>query len=180
MAAFMLESLVLRGVLVLRDELAVGLRLDTGVEVNPQTPGIRNSRRHPAPNCRKPDMQPAAGPDVGYPTSGVKPGAGRSRRQLGSPMRPGAARTTRRTALWRTTFGGQTSTVVSSSRAISAGLVASVSEETILHLAARQSEKHSVENRFPGEAFAKLPVKPCWRKPAGPTPPVSMRENEGR
>jgi len=180
MAAFMLESLVLRGVLVLRDELAVGLRLGTGLKVDPRTPGIRNSRRHPAPSCRQPDTQPAAGPEVGYPTSGAMPGAGRSRRQLGSPMLPGAARITRRTALSRTTFGGTTSTVATSCRAISPDLVASVSEETILHLAARQSENLFEDKRSSTEAFDHLPVKPGWRKPAGRTPPVSMREIEGR
>ena len=108
MVAFMLESLVLRGS-VLSDVRVVGLRLGTGLKVDPRTPGIRNSRRHPAPSCRQPDTQPAAGPEVGYPTSGAMPGAGRSRRQLGSPMLPGAARITRRTALSRTTFGGTTS-----------------------------------------------------------------------
>jgi hypothetical protein len=144
MVAFMLESLVLRGVLVVGDELAVGLRLGTGTKANPRTRAIRNSTQA-APGCRKPDMQAVAEPDEGYSSSGVKPGAGRSRRLLASRILVGAART---------------------------------SES--LRLAARQSEKHLQEKRFPGEAFARLPVPPCWRKPAGRTPPVGIRENEGR
>jgi hypothetical protein len=83
MFAFTLESLVLRGS-VLRDVLAVSLRLvGFGVEANTGTPGIANSKRHPSPGCRMPDAQPALDALVEYSTSGITPGAGRSRRQLG-------------------------------------------------------------------------------------------------
>jgi hypothetical protein len=177
MFAFTLESLVLRGVLVLRDELTVGLRLGFGTKANPQSPVIRNSRRHPAPGWRLPDVQPVDGTVGDYP-SGVLPGAGRSRRQPGAPMLPGAARTVRRTALPRPTTGGPTTTVASSCRAIAAQLDAPVGEE-ILPLAARQSEKHSGEKRYSPDAFAALSVSPCRRKPAGRTPPVSIRETDG-
>jgi hypothetical protein len=168
MFAFTLESLVLRGVLVLRGEPAVGLRLGSGTKANPQATTIRNSTRHPAPGWRLSTVPSVAKPDGDYSPSGEMPGAGRSRRQLGALMLPGAARTR----------GGSATTVASSLPGISAQLDAPVSE-AIPSLAVRQSEKQSGEKRFPGEAFARLPVTPCWRKPAGRTPPVSMRENDG-
>jgi hypothetical protein len=98
MIAFMLESKVLRGS-VLRDVLAVGLRLGTSLEANPPAPEIRNSMRHPSPGCRPSDGQGVVKPRVDYPTKGITPGAGRSR-QPGTWVLPGATRTTRRTISW--------------------------------------------------------------------------------
>jgi len=139
MAAFMLESLVLRGS-VLRDELAVGLRLGTGAKANPQAPMVSKSP-NPAPVWRTPNGQPGVGPEVDYPTSGVTPGAGRSRRQLGSRVLPGTARTTRwsSTRCWPTR-GGSTSAIAANCWAISAGFVALASEETSCSLAVKQSK----------------------------------------
>jgi hypothetical protein len=90
MAAFMLESLVLRGVCVLRDEAVVGLRLGASAKANMHAPGIRNSR-HPLPGGRKPAGQTGSGPDVDYSTKGDMPGAGRSRRPFGARSLPEAA-----------------------------------------------------------------------------------------
>src|SRR5437660_11500930 len=90
MFAFTLESLVLRGA-VLRDVLAVGLRLGSSLEAN-TPPTVRNSMRHPSPGCRTPDGQGVVKPDVGYPTKGITPGTGRFRRQPGTPALPGSAR----------------------------------------------------------------------------------------
>jgi hypothetical protein len=161
----MLESLVLRGVSVLRDEVAVGLRLGTSPKANGQTPGIGNSNRHPAPGGGKPEGQPGSGPDVDYSTKGILPGAGRSR-SLGARVLPETARTT--------------SSAAANRRAIPAGFAASANEGSFLPLAARQGEDLRAELNSAREVLEDLPVKPCWRKPAGRTPPVSMRANEGR
>ncbi len=80
MVAFLLESLVLRGS-VLRDSVAVSLRLGIGAEAQAQTPETSPCWQHPLPNCRLADGKPDANPGVGYPTPGIMPGAGRSRRQ---------------------------------------------------------------------------------------------------
>jgi hypothetical protein len=94
MAAFKLQSLVLRGS-VLRDGLASGLRLGFGLNANTQVPGVRHSKRRPAPARCGPDMPGDVDPEVGTPTEGVTPGAGRSRRSSGSHARPQAAITRR-------------------------------------------------------------------------------------
>jgi len=165
MAAFMLESLVLCGVSVLRDEVAVGLRLGTSPKAHGQISGIGNSNRHPAPGGGKPDGESGSEPQVDYSTKGNLPGPGRSR-SFGARVLPDAARTT--------------SAVAANSRAISAGFAALASEDSFLPLAARQSEALRVEPMSAREVLEDLPVKPCWRKPAGRTPPVSMRANGGR
>jgi hypothetical protein len=170
MAAFMLKSLVLRGVSVLRDEVAVGLRLGTSAKASLHAPGIRNSNRHPAPGCDKPDGQPGSGPDVDYSTKGITPGAGRSR-SLGCRVLPDAA---------RTTPPGLTSAVAANIRAIPACFAALASEDSLRILVARQSEALPAEHESAREVLEDLPVKPSWRKPAGRTPPVGMRANEGR
>jgi len=180
MAAFMLESLVLRGVTVLRDELAVGLRSGTGEKANMHAPGIRNSKRHPSPGCRLPDLQPVVGPVVDYSTPGVTPGAGRSRRQFGAHVLPGGTRTPGRLTTEQPTFGGTPSAIAAMRSAIPAGLAALASEARLLPLAARQSEDLRAELASARTVLQTLPVKPSWRKPAGRTPPVSTRENEGR
>jgi hypothetical protein len=69
----MLEPVVLRGIVVREDALAVELRLGTS-KANAQAPGNRNSTRHPSLAG-----QGVFGPDVDYPASGDRPGAGRPR-----------------------------------------------------------------------------------------------------
>jgi hypothetical protein len=90
MAAFMLESLVLRGS-VLLGELAVVVRHGTSVAANRQSPEIDNSTRNPLHSGYRPTSQPAD-PDGPKPNSGVMPGAGRSRRWFGSPTFAGCSR----------------------------------------------------------------------------------------
>jgi hypothetical protein len=80
MVAFMLESLVLRGS-VLRDSVAVSLRLGIGAEAQVQTPQTTPCWQGPLSDCRTADGKPDVNPGVGYPMPGVTPGAGRSRRQ---------------------------------------------------------------------------------------------------
>lgn len=50
MAVFLLESLVLRGVAVLRDGSGVGLRLGAGCKTKPGAPSVTISMRRPLPN----------------------------------------------------------------------------------------------------------------------------------
>jgi hypothetical protein len=134
MFAFTLESLVLRGS-VLRDVLAVELRLGTGLEANSHAPEIRNSMRPPLPGGLTPDGQSVVKPDVGYPTKGITPGAGRSRRQPGAHVLSGAARTTWPTTPWWPANGGTPSAAAATCRAIAACVVAPASEDTSLLLA---------------------------------------------
>jgi hypothetical protein len=82
MAAFTLESLVLRGVSVLCDEIAVGLRRGTSYAAGAKTPGIQVSMRH-APFAWRPAFnKPAQRPDPVVDTDLVATaaiGTGRSR-----------------------------------------------------------------------------------------------------
>jgi hypothetical protein len=84
MALLNLESLVLRGVAVLRDELAFEARLGTG-EAGRSTPASVKSKRHSTPGMRT-MPQPFGWHDfVDYQHEGEQPGAGRSRSQAGIP-----------------------------------------------------------------------------------------------
>jgi hypothetical protein len=83
MVTFKPESLVLCGS-VLRDSVAVSLRLGVGAKDHAQTPGTANSWQHPLPGCRTPEGKPGVNPGVADATPGIMPGAGRSRRQSGS------------------------------------------------------------------------------------------------
>lgn len=83
MAALILDSLVLPGVAVRLDVRVVDGRLGAG-KANPQAPGNRNSMRPPMPGGSLPETRSVFDPTAGYPASGETPGAGRSRRSLGS------------------------------------------------------------------------------------------------
>jgi hypothetical protein len=82
MALNTLETLVLHGVTVLVDGVAVTVRLGFGVEAGANLGSIANPKRHPSPNHRPDYAQPADGQDpriadpVEMSTVG---GAGRSR-----------------------------------------------------------------------------------------------------
>jgi hypothetical protein len=93
MAVLTLESLVLRGS-VLLGELAVVVRHGISVAANRQAPPLDNPTRNPLLGGYQPTSQPAD-PDGPKPTSGVMPGAGRSRRWFGSPAFAGSPRTAR-------------------------------------------------------------------------------------
>jgi hypothetical protein len=85
MLANLLESLVLRGVSVLRDGRANGLCLGTS-EANVPTPEVRISMRHPSLGYPQADANPRAGrpgPDAKRVADGVAFGAGRSRGRAG-------------------------------------------------------------------------------------------------
>lgn len=128
MAAIILESLVQRGFAVRMDVLAV-VCLGTSVKANPQAPGNRNSMRSPLP-CGSGPM-PTGEPDTGveYPsTSGITPGAGRSRRFLDLPVRGGSARLDHTTRWSWSTTGDSAHAAVAKPRSIPAGFVATVGE----------------------------------------------------
>src|SRR5437879_4233980 len=109
MAVFTLESLVLRGVAVLRGGPTVNLRLGTSA-VAKRTSGIPFSMRHPSPGCRQEFNRPADRPDrVGYDPAGVAaPGIGRSRSRAGVLSRRSPARSAGRAipSGWSTAEGG--------------------------------------------------------------------------
>jgi hypothetical protein len=87
MVAFTLESLVLRGISVLRDGQAVELRRGTSYAAVP-TPEIVNSMRHPSPGClafnRPLTWQD---PTLGDEDEAKATGAGRSLSRAGVPSR---------------------------------------------------------------------------------------------
>jgi hypothetical protein len=118
MFAFTLESLVLRGV-VRTGELAVS-RLGFGATAT-RSPEDANSVLPPARTG--PDTDPL-NPDVGYPTKGFSPRAGRSCRHAGSSIRQEIATASK---LWRQT-GGTASAAAAITGALPARLVASVVE----------------------------------------------------
>jgi hypothetical protein len=77
MAAFILESLVLRGVVVLRDTLASVVRFDTSA-VDMGVSGVASSMRHSSPRLFAAE-EPSKNAAGAYGLIGVLPGVGRSR-----------------------------------------------------------------------------------------------------
>jgi hypothetical protein len=84
MALLNLESLVLRGVAVLRDELALEARPGTS-EAGRSTPASVKSKRHSTPAMRTMPQPVGWLAFVDYRHEGEQPGAGRSRSQAGIP-----------------------------------------------------------------------------------------------
>ena len=117
MAAFMLESLVLRGVAVRLGALGY-LRLGRGGEMAGQAPEIIPSGQ-PLPNTPSPSVVDS--------TKGDCPGAGRSRRQAGFFCCRDTARTTTATPAWRL-LGGPAPAAAAKRQASMAGFTASVVE----------------------------------------------------
>jgi hypothetical protein len=120
MIAFTLNVLVLRGV-VRTDELGV-LRL-FGVQAPGNHPGTSNPVLPPARTGPDADVATA---DVGYPTKGVSPRAGRSCRQAESFSRQQVAKN-RAVSSWRD-LGGSARAAAAIARALAAGFVATVGE----------------------------------------------------
>jgi hypothetical protein len=116
MAAFILDSLVLRGVAVLSDGTAVNLRLGTGSAAVERTPGTLPSMRHPSPcwaqGYCKPDGQRPNPADQNRVVEAAN-GTGRSRSRAGvlrSSTRIGGPKATaaprlHRFAMWPTAAG---------------------------------------------------------------------------
>jgi len=129
MAAFMLESLVLRG--SVRVDALGYLRLGS-VEASRPTSEIINSRQ-PLPGTRPTGPKPnGRNADVVDTTQGTRPGAGRSRRHAGTPCCQGTARTTTATSTWWRHSGGLAPTAAAKRLALFAGFVASVVEGSLV------------------------------------------------
>lgn len=126
MAAFMLESLVLRG--SVRLDVLGYLRL-ASVVASRQAPEVINSSQ-PLPGTRPTGPKPnGRGADVVDTTQGTRPGAGRSRRHAGTPCCQGTARITAAiTSPWWRHSGGQAPAAAAKRQALFAGFVASVVE----------------------------------------------------
>ena len=122
MIAFTLNTLVLRGV-VRTDEPGV-LRL-VGVQAPGNHPGTLDSVLPPARTG--PDADEATA-DVGYPTKGASPRAGRPCRQSESFSRQSTANQQRAASSWRRTAGGSARAAAAIARALVAGFVATVGE----------------------------------------------------
>jgi hypothetical protein len=93
MFALTLDTLVLRGVSVLRDGQTVGVRLGTGYSAGIADPeGPISVMRHPSPGCRPGSDTPAGRDEPDAKRAGfAASGAGRS---LGLESRSGLARST--------------------------------------------------------------------------------------
>jgi hypothetical protein len=173
MAVFTLESLVLRGVAVLKDELAVSLRLGTS-KAGVQATRIGISMREPSPGYGTNSPQGHKWPDyVDYfRVVGATPGAGRSPRPAAQPSRKPATAA-------GPAAGGPRSAAAACPCLLRARPVASVSE-----IPSRPLANHSRALPASAERGARgllwLPVKPSWCKPAGRTPPASTRGKGGR
>jgi hypothetical protein len=126
MFAFMLESLVLRGV-VRKGELAV-LRLGFGVKAGPQVPGDVNSMLQTQPDMRGVDPHPTV-PAGNYPNQSIRSGAGRSRRHAGSSLRREIASFA---ACWWQKLGGTATAAAAKARALPALFATTAGEITSL------------------------------------------------
>jgi len=124
MAVLNLSSLVLRGVVVLRDEVAGGVRLGTSVKAMLPTPAPLNLTRHANPGCQ-PIANPSGWPFADYDRdAGAMPGAGRSHSR-------GSVPTSTRSTLpaGGSTDGGSRSTTVVNRSGTLAALAATVGAE---------------------------------------------------
>jgi hypothetical protein len=124
MAAFMLQSLVLRG------SVRLGgpgyLRLGRSMQASGQVPGIITSRQL-LPGKRSDNPSPNGGaPNVVDATKGASPGAGRSRRHAGSPRCLGTARTI--ATRWWPLTGGSARAAAAKDQALFACFAASAVE----------------------------------------------------
>jgi len=178
MAAFVLESLVLRGVAILRDELAVNSRLGTGKAK--ETPEIPFSMRHPLAS-----VQVYPQPAGRYSDADADPsaddvlGAGRSRSCAGVLGR--SARTAEPAIRfgWSTSRGGSASAAVTGSGRLTTFTVASVSEEASRQLPSRHPSSCS---RGPSavamQGLMQVGETTRWCKPEGRMPTASTEGKE--
>jgi hypothetical protein len=151
MATCKLESLVLRGVAVLRDGRAVNTRRGTGYVAGTPTPEIAFSMRHPSPGCVPCFAQPAMRLDQAeYLRVDAQAafGAGRSHSRA-------------RAGVLSRSNGGTQSTTATNLRLMSmSGRVAAFVSEGVLPLAGKADlRRHPL----------------VWCKPAQRTPPASTR-----
>jgi hypothetical protein len=184
MADYTLDSLVLRGVSVLRDGQAVNLRLGTSDKAKAQTPGINVSMRHPSLGCGQEFMPPAVRPAHADQdrVDDAAPGAGRPRSRAGVLSRR-PARTAGGAILygWSPSNGGPRSAAAARLGLIPAQPVAPAAEGP----SGRQADKARTlpRNRYypaAGVGNQCLTAGVAWCKPATRTPPASTRGKGAR
>ena len=154
-----LESLVLRGVSVLRDGQAVELRLGTSAEDQRTTPEIRFSMR--PPQAYPAGFMPAERPDhaAKHGVDVTVPGAGRPLGLVGVSSRRNPARNAGRTNPWR--WSG------------SVGGPKSAADSCLCLVRARtETTVREANSERPDRCSA---VTVAWIKRATGTPPVSTR-----
>jgi hypothetical protein len=184
MAAFLPESLVLRGVSVLVDGKCVELRRGTRVAVNPLTPEVPISMRHPSLGYRQ-AFEPLAGRLDHAAKDRVDDavsGAGRSLCRAGVLSRRSPARNAGQAIQygWPQSNGGPAPAATTLPCRITAGLVASASES-----ASGRPEVVSASTlpttQTGGWDKGKRPTASVgWCKPATRTPSASTRGKGGR
>jgi hypothetical protein len=182
MAVFFLESLVLCGVAVRQDGLAVNARLGTSYAAGDKTPEIPLSMRHPSPGCPQGFLQPSGRLDQRDfdLVADADAGTGRSlRSRAGVPSRSPVSHTGRAALGWPTTEGGPMPTAAMRSSLPLAECLATVSEVTSGRLSAfafrpsalRRDAKPPVR-----QILKRSPAELAWCKPASrTTPPASTR-----
>jgi hypothetical protein len=175
MAAFLLESLVLRGVAILSDGTAVNLRRGTGKAK--ENPEIFISMRHPLASVQV-YPQPAGRLDTADsdPPAWAILGAGRSRRCAGVLV--GSARNPEQAILsgWSSSRGGCLSTTAAGLGWLPTPNAAFVGEEASRHLWApgMRSCGYGIAAVF-AQAAMQCFETASWFKPASRTPPASTR-----
>jgi hypothetical protein len=179
MAVFTLESLVQRGVSVLRGGQAVNTRLGTSDTADAQTPGVLVSMRHPSPGCGRVFIPPVVRPVHADQArvDGAAPGAGRPRSRAGVLSRS-PARTAGGAILygWSPSNGGPKPAAAARLCLTKAKPAASVAEGPSGRQAARARllPGHRY-NPAAGKGKQCLPAGVAWCKPATRTPAASMR-----
>jgi len=181
MAVLNLESLVLRGVAVLRDVQAVNLRRGTSYKATGGTPEVGNSTRHPSPDSSQDFIPPAgrldhAGADR---MDDAAPGTGRSQSRAGVLNRRSPARFAGRAIQsgWSHSRGGSHPAAATASSLLWACAVASVLETASVRPLAAQTRALPDTGRLAGlpGSLERATAQPAWCKPAGRTLPASTR-----
>ncbi len=174
-----LESLVLRGVSVLRDGQTVEVRLGTSAEDKRSTPEIRISMRHPhaypagfTPTVRQ---NPVVNNDMDHAVHG----AGRSLGLAGASGCRNPASIAGRIGpwWWSGPVGGPSSVAASRLRLLRAR------PETTGRRASSQRSKPLNAKTLPkriGKACQRATASVAWQQPATRTLPVSTRGSRGR
>jgi hypothetical protein len=180
MAVITLESLVQRGVSVLRGGQAVNTRLGTSDTADAQTPGVLVSMRHPSPGCGREFIPPVVrrGHADQARVDGAAPGAGRSRSRAGVLSRRSPARTAGGAILygWSPSNGGPESAAAARLCLKKARPVAPAAEVPSGRQAARaRAVPGHRYNPAAGYGEQCLTAGVAWCKPATRTPPASMR-----
>jgi hypothetical protein len=184
MAAFLPESLVLRGVSVLADGKCVDLRRGTRAAVNPLTPEVPISMRHPSRGYRQAFEALAVRPDHADKdrVDDAVPGAGRSRCRAGVLSRRSPARSAGQAIQygWPQSNGGPALAAAMLPCRLTAGLVASAGESASGRPEAVSASTSPTTRTGGWDREKRLTAGVGWCKPAARTPSASTRGKGGR